>query len=294
MNLIPETVTRGFGRAMLKTQKNSPHILFGLGIAGVITSTVLACRATLKLEKSLDEIKTDLESVKMLGADSKRADTPYHRQEYARDLGYVYGKSAAKFVKLYGPSVIIGTASIAALSKSHTQLSRRNAALTFTLAAVTKAYEEYRSRVQEEIGESRELALYRNIQNKEVENKEGKKEIVQIVNPKGGSIYARLFEEGNVNFLNSNEYNRIFIEIQQKHANDLLNVRGHVFLNEIYDMLGIPRSQPGAVVGWLKNGDGDGYIDFGIYDGPNQTRYMGIGQTFYLDFNVDGVIWDLI
>lgn len=293
MRFVPDRVTRSVGRASLVTQKNSPHILFGLGIAGIVTSTVLACRATLKLEKNLDEIKTDLEAVKMLGADSKTADTEYHEREYYRDLSYVYGKSTLKFVKLYGPSIAIGAVSVTALATSHVQMTRRNAALTATLAAVTKAYEDYRSRVREAVGESKELALYRDLQDKEIEE-DGKKKLVKVPGPNGGSIYAREFKEGNINFRNSDEYNRIFIQCQQEYANNQLKSKGHIFLNEVYDSLGLERSQAGAVVGWINNGDGDNYVDFGLYDGVNQTHLLSIGQTFYLDFNVDGSIWDKI
>ena len=61
-------------------------------------------------------------------------------------------------------------------------------------------------------------------------------------------------------------------------------------------MLGIPRSQAGAVVGWVL-GEGDDYIDFGMFDGNNMaTRDFvnGYERSILLDFNVDGVIYDLI
>jgi hypothetical protein len=293
MKFVPESLSRTIGRQILKTQKNSPHILFGLGVAGIATATVLACRATLKLEKNLDEIKTDLEAVKMLGSSSKGSDTEYHEKEYYRDLGYVYGKTTVKFAKLYGPSIIIGTASIAALTGSHVQMTRRNTALTVTLAAVSKAYDEYRERVQDSIGKAKELEIYRNVKDLEIEE-DGKTKVVKIADPNGGSIYARVFDGNNINYLQSNEYNRIFIECQQKYANDQLRARGHIFLNEVYDSLGMERSEPGAVVGWVMNGEGDNFVDFGLYEGNNQTRLVGVGQVFYLDFNVDGIIYNKI
>ena len=88
----------------------------------------------------------------------------------------------------------------------------------------------------------------------------------------------------------------MFLNGQQNFANDLLQARGHVFLNEVYDMLGIPRSQAGAVVGWVKE-FGDGYVDFGIFDGKtSQARSFVNGEerNILLDFNVAGVIYDLI
>lgn len=293
MNLVPDKLSRGIHRQLLKGQKNSPHILFGLGVVGLATAGVLACRATLNLEKHLDEMKADLEAVKMYGADSKAKGTEYHKREYPRDLGYVYAKSTLRLAKLYGPPLVIGTASVACLTGSHVQMTKRNAALTMTLAAVSEAYEKYRDRVQETLGESKELEVYRDLTDKEVEE-DGKKKLVRVPGPNGGSPYARVFDEHNINFVHSNEYNRIFIEIQQKYANDKLLRDGHVFLNEVYDSLGIPHSQAGAVVGWVMGGDGDNHIDFGMYEGPNQIHLLGVGQIFYLDFNVDGIIYNLI
>jgi hypothetical protein len=52
------------------------------------------------------------------------------------------------------------------------------------------------------------------------------------------------------------------------------------------------------MVGWIDGGDGDGYVDFGIYDiaAVNNRREFinGYEPSIILDFNVDGVIWDKI
>jgi hypothetical protein len=70
-----------------------------------------------------------------------------------------------------------------------------------------------------------------------------------------------------------------------------------VFLNEVYEQLGIPASRAGAVVGWTILPGGDGYIDFGIFDGENSSARMfvnGHEKSILLDFNVDGVIYNKI
>jgi hypothetical protein len=124
------------------------------------------------------------------------------------------------------------------------------------------------------------------------------KKTIEVTDPNGVSQYARFFDESCVQWSKTPEYNLTFLNCQQNYANDLLHSRGHVFLNEVYDMLGIPRSQAGAVVGWVLGKDNDvGYIDFGIYDG-NRMRARdfvnGYERSILLDFNVDGVIYDLI
>jgi hypothetical protein len=276
MKFIPNSVTRTLGRQILKTKMNSPHIFFGAGIVGVIGSTVLACRSTLKLEETLDEIQHDVENAKEMSkvkAVSNHGQA-YTEQDYYRDLGYVYGKSVVKLGRLYGPAIIVGGISVAALTGSHVQLTRRNTALTAAVAAVSKAFEDYRGRVREEIGEERELEIKQAVSTKQAEI-EGKKQAVKIVDPNGLSPYARFFDETCPNYKKNAEINRVFIQCQQNYANHLLHARGHVLLNDVYELLGFERSSAGSVVGWLREGDGDGYVDFGLFEAtPTKQAFI--------------------
>lgn len=293
MKLISDSVTRSVGRKVIQLKRQSPHIFFAGGIVGVLGATFLACRATLKLEETLDIVKQDIDAVKEMGADSKAKGTPYADQEYFRDLGYVYSIGTFKMARLYGPAAVVGAVSISALTGAHVQLARRNTALTVTLAAVSKAYEEYRERVQEAIGDEREYDIYRNAKEVEIEV-DGKKKTATVYDGNGFSPYARLFEESNLNWQNDGETNQLFIRCQLNYANHLLKARGHVFLNEVYDSLGLERSSAGQVVGWVMDGDGDNYIDFGIFDSSNSDFINGRERSVWLDFNVDGVVFEKI
>lgn len=293
MKFVPNNLSRGLGRQILTLKKNSPTLMFGAGIAGVVVSTVLACRATLKLSDTLDEAKEDIDAVKAL-----RDVEGYPDHEVKKDLAYAYSINVYRVAKLYAPAVIIGTASIAALTGSHVTLSRRNSGLTAAYAAVQAAFDEYRERVKEEVGEERELELHHAISNREIEV-DGKKQIVKSADPNKWSQYARFFDESNPNWQKDGESNRTFVQIQQNYLNHLLNSRGHVFLNEAYDQLGLERSSAGQVVGWLVggDGDGDGYIDFGIFDAFDERKIAfvnGLERNVILDFNVDGIIYDKI
>ncbi len=104
MKIIPQSVTRNIGRKILITKKNSPHIFFVGGVIGVVGSAVLACRATLKLEETLDVVHQDFTNLKALKLESKDGDTQYERQDYVQDLGYVYTKTIVNLGRLYGPS----------------------------------------------------------------------------------------------------------------------------------------------------------------------------------------------
>lgn len=290
MKFVPNSITRSLNRKVLVAKKNSPHIFFAGGIVGFVGTTVLACRATLKVEEPLNELRGDIEAVKELYPKEGRDVNSDFEKEYYKDLGYVYGKGVLGITKLYAPSIILGVASIGALTGSHVQLTRRNSALTATLAAVTKAYDEYRDRVREAVGEERELEIYRGAHEEERDGK-----LVQVVkDPSEWSIYARIFDETSTRWEKSAEMNRLLLKCQQDYANNILIARGHLFLNEVYDMLGFEHTSAGAIVGWVYGGDGDNYVDFGIFDAYNSRFVNNLERSIILDFNVDGPIWDKI
>jgi Family of unknown function (DUF6353) len=282
-----KSVRWDFSRSMLILKKQSPHIFFTMGVLGTGASTVMACRATLKLSETLDQIQGDVKNVKDLRHLAHSQQEAYSNDQYAKDLTYVYGKGTVNLAKLYGPSVLVGVASISLLTGSHVQLTRRNSALMAAYAAVQKAYDDYRDRVRDELGNERELDLHHAATVEIVD-----KEEIRRVDPNKFSPYAKFFDEYCESWEKNPEYNRIFVQCQQNYANNILHARGHLFLNEVYDMLGIPRTKAGAVVGWTVGKDGDNYVDFGMYEARSQNFINGTERSILLDFNVDGVIYD--
>lgn len=297
MNLIPSGMMKGVAVATFKAKQNSPHIFFGVGIVGVIGSTILACRATLKLEPTIDEIKRDVDRVaddRVIQHDGLpmivKSDA-----DHAKDVGYVGIKGAIAIGKLYGPAVIVGGIGVACLTGSHVQLTRRNAALTAALTALTKAYDDYRARVREELGDEREMELYRNIKEIEVVGDDGKKALVRQVNPNGLSPYAVQYGPKCHEWQPDAEFNRTFLRVQEQYANHKLNRDGFLLLNDVYESLGLPRTSAGGIVGWLKNSKiGDNYVDFGLYDPRTKDMLNPADPNVWLDFNVDGpVVYDI-
>lgn len=111
------------------------------------------------------------------------------------------------------------------------------------------------------------------------------------------SQYARFFYEDCAGWTKDSEYNLAFLRSQQDYCNDKLKAKGHLFLNEVYDMLGIPRTKAGAVVGWVydkENPIGDNFVDFDLMNERNSDFINGYKNTAILDFNVDGNILDYI
>jgi hypothetical protein len=297
MKTVPNSVLRTVSRQLLVAKKNSPHIFFGVGIVGTAASTVMACRATLKLGETLEGINKEIEENKLLREIPEDQDSPEAHLEqlnHHRETLRVYTLASWKILRLYAPPVVIGVASVALLTGSHVQMTRRNSALMVAYAGLEKFFGEYRNRVQLEVGEEKELELYHGSSTELVKKESGEVVEARVVDPRRISPYARFFDEYSPNWVRNPEYNRTFLEIQQKYANDRLASVGTVFLNEVYDWLGLPRSKAGAVVGWFYGGDGDGYINFGIYDAWNSQFIAGNEPSILLDFNVDGVIYDKI
>lgn len=292
MKFIPEGLVRVASRQALLGAQHSPQLLFAGGVVGVVGTTVLACRATLKLETTLDKHRNDIEILRAMEIDE---DNAYGANEFKKDTTIVYVKSVTDVVKLYAPAVIIGGLSIAALTKSHTLLTQRNAALMSAYVAVEKGYKEYRERVVERYGEDvdRQLMFPRE---KVTEKNEatGRNHTVEVLTGDSASPYARLFDPTCRMWSPAPEYNLEFLRCQQNYANERLRAFGHLFLNEVYDMLGLERSEAGQVVGWIYEGDGDGYVDFGVLNGEDEAKEFinGRESSVMLDFNVDGLIYN--
>lgn len=305
---IPDKFTRLVHTAGFQLKKHSPEILVGVGVVGVVTSAVLACKATTRVEAVLDKAKNDVETVKHFVENPQDFPEEYTPEDGKKDLAIIYTKTAVELVKLYAPAVVLGTASLACIIASHNILTKRNAATAAALASVTKSFKEYRGNVIERFGEDLDKELRFNVKAKEFEetvvNDKGEEEkvtkTVQVANPNEYSDYARCFDNGCTGWSKDAEYNLMFLKRQQQYATDKLRAQGFLFLNDVYEMLGIPKTKAGQIVGWVydeKNPIGDNYVDFGIYDINRETHrdfVNGYEPTIWLDFNVDGNILDLI
>ena len=288
-------------------QKYSPEILAGVGVVGTVTSAVMACKATMKLNDILEESKETRDKIKEVESNPKYEDR-YTPEDAKKDLTINYMQTGMKIAKLYAPAVILGSASLGCLLTSNNILRKRNAALSAAYMTVDKSFKEYRNRVTERFGEEVEKEIRYNIKAEEIEttvvNEDGSettvKETVKVADPNLYSDYAKFFDEANPNWKPDPEYNLMFLKSQQQYANDLLKSRGRLFLNEVYDMLGIDRTKAGQVVGWVYNNDnpsGDNFVDFGIYDmSKERVRAFvnGYETNILLDFNVDGDVWSMM
>lgn len=305
---IMNNVTKFAKRSGLKFKKHSPEILVVSGVVGVVTSAVMACKATTKLDSILEESKEQVEKIHGY-VEAEGYSEKYSAEDEKKDLTIVYTKSAIKIVKLYGPSVLLGALSIGAILGGHNMLRKRNLALAAAYTALDTSFKDYRGRVIERFGKELDRELRFNIQNKEIEsvvtNEDGtesieKKSVSVVGNLDGYSPYAKFYDDGCIGWEKDPELNLMFLRRQQDAANEILKRDGYLFLNDVYEMLGIPKTTAGQLVGWIydeKNPVGDNYVDFGIYDlyKENCRDFVnGYERTILLDFNVDGEIYKMI
>jgi len=301
---VVNVATKTFFKVAGKVKRFSPEILLVAGVAGVTTGAILACRATLKLEKVVSEAEQDIQEVK-----NRRTEEYYETEvEYNKALTKVYFNRTFQVAKLYTPALSVGLVGIGCLVGSHGVLTQRNIASVAAYKTLESGFEQYRRRVEDELGTDKERELRLGITKDEVPeldaegNQIGVKEVEQYNNL--GGAYWRIFDETNDDWSKIPGQNQVHLFHQQRYLNDQLNAHGYLFLNDVYEALSFPKTTAGQVVGWLAashpNFDGtknDGYIDFGLNDIENQNKRDFVNafeRSVILDFNVDGIMHNLI
>lgn len=297
---ILKSVNGVTSKAVMKLKKHSPEILVVAGIAGTVVSAVLACKATTKVAEILDETKGTLDTINEGMETGAINGQEYTNEDGKKDTVVVYAQTGMKLAKLYGPAIILGTLSITSILASNNILRKRNVALGAAYAAIDKSFKEYRGRVIERFGEQVDTELKYGIKAKkfeeiEVDPETGKekkvKKTVMVADPNLQSDYAVYFDSKSRNYETNPDYNRMFLKAQQAFANDKLQTRGHLFLNEVLDDLDLPRTPAGQIVGWTKDGP-DGYVNFRIVEVERETEDGRHEPALLLDFNVEGNIWE--
>lgn len=312
-NELSTVATRAFHKAGFQLKKHSPEILVVTGVVGTVVSAVLACKATTKLHSVLDDTKEKIDmyhkgvedgQVQSM-VDGELVVVDYTEEDCSRDITIAYAKTGMNLVKLYAPAVAVGALSITSILAGHNILRKRNLALAAAYTAVDTGFKEYRGRVIKRFGEQLDKELKYDIKAQEVEetvvDEKGKektvKKTIEVADPVAArSPYTFCFDETATGWVRDAEANKFFLMRQQDYANEKLKARGYLFLNEVLDMVGIPRCRAGQTVGWIydeANTIGDNYVDFGIlniYSEPSRNFMNGLEKSVWLDFNVDGDI----
>lgn len=297
------SITTAFYTGVARISKHAPTILSVTASAGVIATGYLAWKAGTRFE--------DVE-----GRDWDR------RKECLRNADTIPDEDVPKIerknrilfildtVRTVAPAAIVGAATITMIYFSNSISKKRLAAMGAAYATLQTAFDGYKRTMVEALGkESVDKILKPKLPNvgksaEEILSSDNKSDAANVsdavVNSlKALSLYARIIAEESSTCWDPNEdYTSQNLAAVQLWANRRLERKGHLFLNEVFDQLGLSRTREGAVVGWLKNGEGDNYVSFGDFDASvyrvPSDDYTRVDSNFIVDFNVDGVIWDKI
>ena len=278
-------------KVKMSAQEHSPEILIAFGILGTVGSAILACKATLKAKEVVEEHKKELEEVHALEAEPEET------------VAKVYVRTGVQLVKLDGPSIALGALSIGCIVYSNDIMRKRNAAATAAYMLLDKSFKDYRSRVVDKFGKEVDYKLRHGIE--EIEYKEkvvdenGKektqKRMVNVVKKGSESDYVKFFTKSNPNWSNDPSMNEYFFKIAQANMNDRLIAKGHLTLNEAYEILGFQDTKAGFVVGWrydTKCPTGDNMVELDIKDICLADDNGNFEWGYAIDFNVDGNIYN--
>lgn len=210
--------------------QRSPEILTGIGISGMVVTTVLAVKATPKALRLLDEAENEKEA----------------------DL--TVGDKIKACWKCYIPTAVTGVTSVACLVGASSVHTRRNAALAAAYTLSDSALREYREKVVETIGEKKEKVVRDAVAKEKIEKDPVTNKEV-IVTEKGDTlcydgIFGRYFKS------DMESIKRAINKINRQIVCDM-----YVSLNEFYDELGLNHVPIGDDLGWCID-DGQIEIDF--------------------------------
>lgn len=214
------SVSKFIKSAQNAVRKHSPEILVGVGIAGMVTTTVLAVRATPKALILIEQKKEEEGVDKLKAMDVVKTTW-----------------------KCYLPSAVIGSASIFCLIGASSVNLRRNAALATAYALSESTLKDYQKKVVEEIGEKKERAVREAVTKDEITNNPVTKNEI-IITGTGDSLCYDLM---------CKRYFKSNIEKLRRIENDLnrrMRSENYISLNEFYNEVGLDDVGAGHDLGW--------------------------------------------
>ena len=304
-----DSIKINFGKAKLWGKQHSPELLLGGAIACAVGAVAMTVVSTLKVKDKIAPQKKKIVKLKEeLNDDNLIRNGEIDVQEHKHELTKVYAKTGWELTKLYTPSIVLLGTSIACMCGSHKIMRGRNMALAAAYASLSEVYNNYRSRVSDQLGKEVEDKIYNGTHKKKVVEKDenGKEVEKEIdVNENSGSQWSVLYDEHIPNFETRNpQLNLEFLSMTQRLCNQKLIANGYLFLYDVYEALGVTdwineeQLRGSRIVGWVYDPDDksrDNFVDFGIMDHNGNysieaMQSMRYHTGLWLNFNVDGDI----
>ena len=245
-----ESILKFFNTVKAGTIKHSPEILTGVGIAGMITTTVLAVKATPKALRLIDDKKMEVFD----NLDPK--DVPGNNTDYT-DVSLTPIEVVKTAWKPYIPSVVTGVASITCLIGASSVNAKRNAALATAYELSKTALIEYKEKVIETVGEKKEEVIREKVAQKKVDEKPVTNSEVIVA----GSGEVLFLEPASMRYFKS-DLETIRGIINDLNERMITGMEGYISLTDFYNEIGLSHTSTSDYMGWNLYRDGQIKVNF--------------------------------
>lgn len=290
-------LTRAYGATKMVLKAKGPTIMVVSGVASMGAAAVIGAKQTLKAEEVLAKHTPELEKVDQA---RKLNVAGYQDDEATRDRFRVYGAAAFDLGRLYAVPGLLFIGGAGLVFGGHHMMVKRNAQMAIAFTALKKAFDTYRERAVESMGPDFDQAMMNGWRIEEERDPHTGELIsdrpVRDWEASREDPYNRVFAQDTTSEWEDNlGVNRMFILQQVKSAQRLLNNRGYLYLNELYEALGFPTTDIGQVCGWRVRRLNDGSrdiptVDVGIDTPMPEGWVYNDRNEIFLDINCQGFI----
>ena len=268
--MLPMPIGSAYGALKMFVIKNAPTLLVAGGTALMAGSTVMAAKASFSYKEEV--LMPHVEEVVRISMD-ETLDEETKKAETDKEKAALTIDTAKRFL----PAAGLMVAGIACIAAGHTMQLKRLAGLSAALAAVKFENEQIKA---DAAGEEIEPVTVTHDGKTDVVRTEVDGHLLPVED-----FRNRVFGPENKNWDPSPVVCENFLNAVERHANDKLRWQGHLFLNELYKMLGMPETRLGAVMGWSKKADPNVMVLLSSLRDETGLGDDGIQTVWHLDLD---------
>lgn len=309
---IGSVARKAAGGSGLFLKAHAPEIMVGGGVAGFVVTVISACKATGKAHEILEAKEEALTA-----NDRCYQEKTLNAGEYEENAKIINRNAKWALIKAYTPTATGLAVSVILVLGGYRMINGRLVKTAAAYKILEDGFGRYRENVRDEFGEETDWRMLNSIRperleaaekereaNREAEaDRKRKKRNREKRRTAHQEVYSKFFDQYSDRWRRSWTPEQVweYLRQKQREANDMLSIRKHIFLNEVYDLLGLDRTEEGAVVGWiLTKNNPDSHVDFGLDSMPDEARRKFLSAErnedikIWLHFNPDGLIYNLI
>lgn len=212
------------------TKDNSPAILTGMAVAGLVTTVILAYKAGSKADKIISDKRKDLELVKPNDTEAKKT---------------IIKEAAKELTPVLLPTVLTGSVTIACIIGSNKVSSKRVSALSAAYRISSDAVGKLNEKMTEVLGEQKTNEIKETIAKEKMDKNMKQNPETPIIMTGDGDVLCMDLYSGRLFKSNAQKIGQAVNQLSADLQTDM-----YVSLNDFYDLLNIPRIPLGDDLGW--------------------------------------------